>query len=139
AGKKLASLSEKFPRARNIVRAMPNTPGQIGAGITGWCSLHPLSDADRATVGQLLGALGQSIEVPESNMNAVTGVGGSGPAYVFEFAAALRDAGIAAGLAPETAQQFAAETLFGAARLLARKKIDPEMLRNQVTSLNGTY
>jgi pyrroline-5-carboxylate reductase len=138
AGKKLSSLAAKFPRARNIVRTMPNTPGQIGAGITGWCALHPLSEADRATVMRLLSALGMSIEVPETQMNAVTGVGGSGPAYVFEFAAALRDAGVAAGLSPENAQRFSVETLLGAARLLARKNIDPETLRNAVTSPNGT-
>jgi len=138
AGKKLSSLAAKFPDARNVVRMMPNTPGQIGAGITGWCSLRPLTEADRAQVTKLLAALGQAIEVPEAQMNAVTGVGGSGPAYVFEFAAALRDAGIAAGLAPATAQTFAVETLLGAARLLARRQIDPEILRNQVTSPHGT-
>ena len=138
AGKKIASLARVFPRARNLVRTMPNTPGQIGAGITGWCVRDPLTAADRATVETLLGALGQSVEVAEPQMDAVTGVSGSGPAYVFEFAAALRDAGVAAGLEPATAQKLAVETLLGAARLLARKNIEPETLRNQVTSPNGT-
>ena len=138
AGKKISSLQRVFPRARNIVRTMPNTPGQIGAGITGWCVTAPLSATDRATVETILGALGKAVEVSEAQMDAVTGVSGSGPAYVFEFAAALRDAGVAAGLAPETAQTLAVETLLGAARLLARKNIEPETLRNQVTSPNGT-
>ncbi|MEY4816102.1 MAG: hypothetical protein RLZZ162_3175 [Verrucomicrobiota bacterium] len=138
AGKKISSLQRVFPRARNIVRTMPNTPGQIGAGITGWCVTAPLSATDRATVETILGALGKAVEVAEPQMDAVTGVSGSGPAYVFEFAAALRDAGVAAGLAPETAQTLAVETLLGAARLLARKNIEPETLRNQVTSPNGT-
>jgi pyrroline-5-carboxylate reductase len=71
-------------------------------------------------------------------MDALTAVSGSGPAYVFEFAAALRDAGVAAGLAPETSNLLAVETLLGAARLLARRAVDPETLRNQVTSPNGT-
>src|SRR5438034_1182366 len=79
-----------------------------------------------------------SLESPESEMDALTAVSGSGPAYVFEFAAALRDAGVAAGLAASTAEKLTVETLLGAARLLARKNVDPETLRNQVTSPNGT-
>jgi pyrroline-5-carboxylate reductase len=138
AGKKLASLVRAFPRARNVVRTMPNTPGQIGAGITAWCARDPLAAADAATVQMLLDALGNSVEVPENDLDAVTGVSGSGPAYVFEFAAALRDAAMAAGLAQPIAEKLAVETLLGSARLLARKNIDPEILRDQVTSPNGT-
>lgn len=138
AGKRLASLERTFPHARNIVRTMPNTPGQIGAGITGWCARDTLRGDDRAMVEKLLHALGESVEVPEADLDAVTGVSGSGPAYVFEFAAALRDAGMAAGLSKETSAKLAVETLLGAARLLARKQIDPEILRDQVTSPNGT-
>jgi pyrroline-5-carboxylate reductase len=138
AGKKLSSLTKVFPRARNVVRTMPNTPGQIGAGITAWCSRDPLSAADRTTLKTLLDALGQSLEVPEADLDAVTGLSGSGPAYVFEFAAALRDAGVAAGLTRPAAEKLAVETLLGSARLLARKNIEPETLRDQVTSPNGT-
>lgn len=138
AGKRLAALSQVLPGARNLVRTMPNTPGQIGAGITGWCSRDPLAPADRSLVETLLGALGQAIEVREDDLDAVTGVSGSGPAYVFEFAAALRDAAVAAGLARPVAEKLALETLLGSARLLAQKAIDPEVLRDQVTSPNGT-
>lgn len=138
AGKRIATLTKTFPRARNLVRTMPNTPSQIGAGITGWCVRDPLTAADNALVELILGALGQAVEVAEPQMDALTAVSGSGPAYVFEFAAALRDAGVAAGLAPETSQKLAVETLLGVARLLARKNIEPETLRNQVTSPNGT-
>ena len=138
AGKKLSSLTKVFPQARNVVRTMPNTPGQIGAGITAWCSRDPLSDADRSIVKTLLDALGQSIEVPEADLDAVTGLSGSGPAYVFEFAAALRDAGVVAGLTRSAAEKLAVETLLGSARLLARKNVEPEILRDQVTSPNGT-
>lgn len=137
AGKRLARLGQVFPHARNIVRTMPNTPGQIGAGITGWCALHPLSAEDRVVVEALLSALGQHVEIPETQMDALTAVSGCGPAFFFEFAAALRDAGIAAGLSPEVAQTLTVETLLGAGRLLAQKKIEPEILRNQVTSPNG--
>lgn len=138
AGKRLESLARAFPRARNIVRTMPNTPGQIGAGITGWCSRAPLNNDDRRVVEKLLHALGEAVPVPEADLDAVTGVSGSGPAYVFEFAAALRDAGVAAGLARPAAEKLAVQTLLGAAQLLAARKIDPEVLRDQVTSPNGT-
>jgi pyrroline-5-carboxylate reductase len=138
AGKKLSSLTRAFPHARNVVRTMPNTPGQIGAGVTAWCSRDPLAEGDRTIVKTLLDALGQSLEVPEGDLDAVTGLSGSGPAYVFEFAAALRDAGVAAGLARPAAETLAVETLLGSARLLARKNIEPETLRDQVTSPNGT-
>jgi pyrroline-5-carboxylate reductase len=137
AGKRLARLAEIFPAARNLVRTMPNTPSQIGAGMTGWCTQNPLSESDRAAVHALLHALGQSVEIPEAQMDALTAVSGSGPAYVFEFAAALRDAGVAAGLAPDIAEKLTVETLLGAARLLAHRQIEPETLRNQVTSPNG--
>lgn len=137
AGKRLSRLTQFFPNARNVVRAMPNTPGQIGAGVTGWCSLYPLDKEDRRTTETLLGALGRQIEVKEADMDALTALSGCGPAYFFEFAAALRDAGIAAGLSPAIAQALTVETLLGSARLLARRQVEPEILRNQVTSPNG--
>jgi pyrroline-5-carboxylate reductase len=138
AGRRLAALQSAAPEAANLVRFMPNTPAQLGAGITGWCAARPLDANDQATVRALLGALGKSVEVPEAQMDALTAVSGSGPAYVFEFAAALRDAGVGAGLPPEIAMTLAIETLLGAARLLAHRGVDPETLRNQVTSPNGT-
>lgn len=138
AGKKLASLTNVFPHARNVVRTMPNTPGQIGAGITAWCSRDPLAATDLAMVEKILGALGRFVAVPEAQMDAITAVSGSGPAYVFEFAAALRDGAVAAGLAPDVAYALAVQTLLGSAQLLAQKNIEPEILRNQVTSPNGT-
>ena len=101
---------------------MPNTPGQIGAGITAWCPREPLSAADRTTLKTLLDALGQSSKCPKHDLDAVTGLSGSGPAYVFEFAAALRDAGVAAGLTRAAAEKLAVETLLGSARLARPKK-----------------
>ncbi len=138
AGKRLATLAAAFPAARNLARFMPNTPARIGAGMTGWCAARPLAAEDLAVASSLLAAMGKAVEVPEARMDALTAVSGSGPAYVFEFAAALRDAGVAAGLAPETALSLAVETLLGASRLLAVNGADPEALRNQVTSPNGT-
>ena len=138
AGKRLARLAQTFPRARNLVRAMPNTPGQIGAGITAWCALRPLDAADRRLVDTVLGALGQVVALEESHLDAVTALSGSGPAFLFEFVAAMREGGIAAGLPRDIAAKLAQETTLGAARLLAQSGIEPETLRNQVTSPHGT-
>lgn len=138
AGKKLATLARTFPRARNVVRTMPNTPAAIGAAITPYCTLQPLAAADRAAVEALLGACGQHLELSEEHMNAVTALSGGGPAFLFEFVAALRDAGIAANLPADVSSRLSVETVLGAARLLARRNVDPEVLRNQVTSPNGT-
>jgi pyrroline-5-carboxylate reductase len=137
AGKKIESLSPVFPKARAIIRSMPNTPSQIGAGLTGWCSSGPLGAADRAVLDRVFGALGCSIEIPEEQIDAFTAICGCGPAYVFEFGAALRDSALSLGFNPATSKMFAVETLLGAARLLAREGVDPEVLRSQVTSPNG--
>jgi len=137
AGKRLAALTLAFPGARTVVRSMPNTPGQIGAGLTGWCSGGPLAAAGRPTLEQLFSALGRHIELPEAQMDAFTAISGCGPAYVFEFAAALRDAGLAVGFGPAAAKLLAVETVVGAARLLAARNVDPEVLRSEVTSPNG--
>jgi len=138
AGKKLATLGRTFPHARNVVRTMPNTPAAIGAGITPYCARSPLTPADLALVEKILGALGQSLTLDESYFDALTALGGSGPAFLFEFVAGLRDAGIAAGLPAATAYQVALETVLGASRLLARSADTPETLRDRVTSPNGT-
>jgi pyrroline-5-carboxylate reductase len=137
AGKKVAALRAVFPKARSVVRSMPNTPSQIGAGLTGWCSGEPLGASDRATLLKIFGALGLELELAESQIDAFTAISGCGPAYVFEFAAALRDAGLGVGFDPATAKLMAVETLLGAARLLARRGVDPEVLRSEVTSPNG--
>lgn len=138
AGKKLARLAESFPQARNIVRTMPNTPAAIGAGITPYCTLAPLTASDRATVENLLGALGQHLELGEEHMDAVTALSAGGPAFLFEYVGAMRDAGVAAGLPRATAQKLAVETVLGSARLLARDGGEPEALRDKVVSPNGT-
>ncbi|HEX2860253.1 MAG TPA: pyrroline-5-carboxylate reductase [Lacunisphaera sp.] len=138
AGKKLASLARVFPHARNLVRTMPNTPAAIGAGITPYCAQSPLAAGDLALVEKILGALGHAFTLEESYFDALTALGGSGPAFLFEFVAGLRDAGVAAGLPGEVAYKVALETVLGAARLLARNTETPEALRDKVTSPNGT-
>ncbi len=138
AAKTLARLRQVFPRARVIVRSMPNTPAAIGAGITGWCADTVLSPEDRKNLTTLLQAIGRELEIPESRIDALMAVSGCGPAFVFEFTAALREAGVAAGLPREQAQLLAVETVLGSGRLMARTQAEPEALRNQVTSPNGT-
>lgn len=138
AGKRLATLARTFPHARNLVRTMPNTPAAIGAGITPYCSLAPLAPEDHAALRRILDALGRHLPLEERHFDALTAVGGSGPAFLFEFVAGLRDAAIAAGLPADTAATMALETTLGAARLLARTGETPETLRAKVTSPNGT-
>ncbi len=138
AGKRLATLAKHFPKARNLVRTMPNTPAAIGAGITPFCSLAPLANSDRAIVETLLGALGQFVPLAEKHLDACTALSAGGPAFLAEFVAALRDAGIAAGLPPDESARLALETVLGSARLLARTGETPETLRDKVTSPNGT-
>ena len=138
AGKKLARLAQTFPKARNLVRTMPNTPAAIGAGMTCYCAQSPLAPADRAIVEKLLGALGQFLELGEEHMDVVTTLVGSTPAFLFEFVAALRDGGVAAGLPRATAQKLARESVLGSAKLLAHTGGEPEALRDKVVSPNGT-
>ncbi|AWT59599.1 MAG: Pyrroline-5-carboxylate reductase [Candidatus Moanabacter tarae] len=138
AGTKLANLRTKFSEAKNIIRAMPNTPGQIGAGITCYTSSKQMSNEDRISVERILGSMGKVIHLPESQIDAVTALSGSGPAYVFEFVAGLRDAGIEAGLNKEVAYKLAIETTLGSSRLLVRSGETPETLRDLVSSPGGT-
>lgn len=138
AGTTLSRLREVFPKAANIVRCMPNTPGMIGKGITAFSPMDNLDEQDKKTVTTILDALGTTLQLPESALDAVTGVSGSGPAYVFEFVAALRDGGIAAGLDEETAYKLALKTVQGAAALLEAVPETPETHRNWVSSPGGT-
>lgn len=138
AGTTLVRLQTVFPGAANIVRAMPNTPGMIGAGITAFSPLNPLASEEEDSVRKMLSALGEVTRMNESLLNAVTGLSGSGPAYVFEFVAALRDGGVAAGLDEETAYRLALKTVQGAAALLEAVPETPETHRDWVSSPGGT-
>jgi pyrroline-5-carboxylate reductase len=138
AGTTSKRLSAVVPEAANIVRCMPNTPGMIGQGITVYSPMYPLSGDEESQVRTMLGALGEVLTMPEEALDAVTGVSGSGPAYVFEFVAALRDGGIAAGLDEKTAYKLALKTVQGAAALLEAVPETPETHRNWVSSPGGT-
>jgi pyrroline-5-carboxylate reductase len=138
AGTRIAQLRKAFPEAASIVRVMPNTPAQIGMGVSAFALESELSPAGLKEVNMLLSALGTVLEVSEEQLDAVTALSGSGPAYVFEFVAALRDAGIATGLDAASAYTLALETVAGAAALLKAVPEPPEQHRDWVCSPGGT-
>lgn len=135
AGTRLPKLQDYF--GSRVVRAMPNTPARIGLGATVLCGR--VSDGDHAMAETLMGTAGSVHWVDDEDLfDAVTGVSGSGPAYLFRFIEALEAAGRAAGLSPDLAAKLAQETVSGAAALAAEGDVSPSTLREQVTSPNGT-
>ena len=138
AGTRIATLLGKFSDARNVVRVMPNTPGSIGEGVSAFSPSQPLLDADRATVENVLRSMGQTLAVEESQLDAITAVSGSGPAYLFLFVEGLYHAALKEGFDETTAMQLAKQTVIGSAKLLEQSGESPETLRIQVTSPNGT-
>jgi len=139
AGVTLATLASGLGAAARIVRAMPNTPALVGHGATGFCANPRAAPQDRELARALFESVGVSWEAPaESLLDAVTGLSGSGPAFVFRFLEALVDAGEAAGLPREAAAQLAQQTLYGAARLARDSDRSPAELRQQVSSPGGT-
>ena len=139
AGIALPRLKDSFPKARNIARSMPNTPGQIGSGITGYLFVDKPTNEDQQSIQNVLSSLGEVKEVStELDIDRVTAISGSGPAYVFEFTCALEEAAKEIGLSDELSKDLAKQTVIGAAKLMEKSHFHPEELRNQVTSPNGT-
>ena len=137
AGITLKQLEASFPQIP-IIRAMPNTPATIGAGITA-ISLGAYTNANHQQIAQqIFTAVGEVVEIPETLMDAVTGLSGSGPAYVALMIEALADGGVAVGLSRSIAQQLAVQTVLGTATLLQNTKIHPAELKDRVTSPGGT-
>ncbi len=120
-----------------VLRAMPNTPALVGHGVTAVCGGEHATDDDMAWATEVLGAVGTVVRLPESSFDAVTGLTGSGPAYLFLVAEALADAGVLVGLARPVAESMVADLFVGAAALL-REQGDPRALRSMVTSPGGT-
>ena len=146
SGKLIISICAGLPLARlsawtasdRLVRVMPNTPLTVGQGASIFTCTGDVSTSDREVVRTIFGTLGLVQELPEQHMDAVTAVSGSGPAYVFEMAQALIDAGIGVGLPPEVARDLVYQTLAGAAEMLRRRLGSPDELRQAVTSPGGT-
>jgi pyrroline-5-carboxylate reductase len=138
AGVTIEQLSSAL-RAKNVVRSMPNTPAQIGEGMTAWTATPEVSEDARDSVRQILGAMGKEAYVPEEKyLDMATGLSGSGPAYVFLFIEALTDAGVHIGLSRDLASTMALQTVLGSARYAEQTGRHPAELRNQVTSPGGT-
>lgn len=136
AGVKLSQLESAFELP--VIRAMPNTPATVGAGITALAMGSQAQESDRQIARKIFESVGEVVEVPETLMDAVTGLSGSGPAYVAMIVEALADGGVKSGLPREIAMQLALATIKGTVELLQTTKMHPAELKDRVTSPGGT-
>jgi len=137
AGVPLSKLESAFLH-RPVIRVMPNTPATVGAGISAIASGQAVKPDHLKLAQQILAAVGEVVEVPEYLMDAVTGLSGSGPAYVALMVEALADGGVAAGLPRAIASKLALQTVLGTAELLQQTGMHPAELKDRVTSPGGT-
>ncbi|GFH54747.1 hypothetical protein CTEN210_11223 [Chaetoceros tenuissimus] len=137
AGVTLKTLEASLP-GRRVIRVMPNTPCLVGEAAAGFALGSLATDADREIVKTIFGSVGLAVEVAEKLLDAVTGVSGSGPAYVFQFIEALSDGGVRAGLSRDVATKLAAQTVKGAAEMVLQTGKHPGLLKDGVTSPGGT-
>jgi pyrroline-5-carboxylate reductase len=138
AGVSVSALEKAAGASAVVVRAMPNTPALVREGVTAICGSATCGDADFAWAESVLSAVGVVVRVPESQMDAVTAVAGSGPGYIFLLAEALLDAATANGLPADVADTLVRQLFRGAGVLLADSSESPATLRERVTSPNGT-
>jgi pyrroline-5-carboxylate reductase len=139
AGTSIATFAEALGARTPIVRTMPNTPAMVGRGITGICANDYAGPEGLALARALMSAVGEVVELEgEHQIDAVTGVSGSGPAYVFHLIEAMASAGVAEGLAPDVAMQLARATVCGAGELAYQSQEPASQLRINVTSPGGT-
>jgi len=138
AGVTLAKLEGALPAGARVIRVMPNTPALVGAGAAGFALGKNATFADGELAKKLLSAVGVAMQVKEGLLDAVTGLSGSGPAYVYQFIEALSDGGVAAGLPRDVATKLAAQTVLGGAKMVLETGQHPGALKDQVTSPGGT-
>lgn len=138
AGVTLAKLAAGLPPGTRLVRVMPNTPCLVGLGASCYALGDRATDQDGKLVGQILSSVGKAFEVEEKMLDAVTGLSGSGPAFVYSMIESLAAGGAAQGLPPELALELAAQTARGAAEMVLVTGRSPAELREQVTSPGGT-
>jgi pyrroline-5-carboxylate reductase len=138
AGAKIETISEALGNEK-IVRAMPNTPSQIGAGITAWTCTEAVSDSECSQIKALLTALGRELFVETENMiDMATSLSATGPTYIFLVMEALTDAGVHMGFSREMAKELVQETMLGSVLFAMESHKHPAELRNMVTSPGGT-
>jgi len=138
AGISLFQIESRLRAPVRLVRAMPNTPALVGDGATALSFGNLVTAADRKLMLSVFGAVGKAVVLEEDLMDAVTGLSGSGPAYVFTLIQGLADGGVQAGLSRSTALELAAQTVLGAARMVLETGGHPMQLRDQVASPAGT-
>ena len=138
AGVSLARLEAVLPAGARVIRVMPNTPALVGAGAAAFALGQHATAADGDLARQLFSAVGVALLVKENLLDAVTGLSGSGPAFVYQFIEALSDGGVAAGLPRDVATQLAAQTVLGGAKMVLATGLHPGVLKDQVTSPGGT-
>ena len=138
AGVTIAKLEGALPAGARVIRVMPNTPALVGAGASGFAPGKNATAADAELAQKLLSAVGVALLVKESLLDAVTGLSGSGPAYVYQFIEALSDGGVASGLPRDVATRLAAQTVLGGAKMVLETGQHPGALKDQVTSPGGT-
>ncbi|PSN16398.1 pyrroline-5-carboxylate reductase [filamentous cyanobacterium CCT1] len=137
AGSTLARLEQAFP-GWTVVRAMPNTPATVGAGVTALAAGALVSEEQRSQARTIFASVGTVVEVPESQMDAVTALSGSGPGYLALVVEALADGGVAVGLPRAVALELAIATVRGTGELLHQGDLHPAVLKDRVTSPGGT-
>ena len=138
AGITTATMEEHLPKGVAVVRAMPNTPALIGRGVTGISAGSRATTEQIASVEELFATVGKSLVIPEEQIDALSTISGSGPAYVFYFIEEFIKTAVKHGFSQEQAYLMVSETFQGAAELLVKSQGDPAELRRQVTSPNGT-
>lgn len=138
AGVTLSALEKAASENFRVIRAMPNTPALVGKGAAGFCLGSRATAEDGRTAQSLLAAVGLAVEVPERLMDAVTGLSGSGPAYIYVVIDALADGGVRAGIPRADAVKLAAQTVLGAAAMVMETGEHPAVLKDMVTSPGGT-
>jgi len=138
AGVPVAAIQARLPGGTRVVRAMPNTPALVDAGATAIAGGEHARESDLDDAKKIFDAVGITVVLDESLLDAVTGLSGSGPAYVFLILEALSDAGVKVGLSRRTAQLLAAQTVLGSAKLLLETNEHPGRLKDMVTSPGGT-
>lgn len=138
AGVKIETIEATVEGRHRVVRVMPNTPAMVGKGASGFACGKSATASDSEWASKLLGAVGYVCQVEESDLDAVTALSGSGPAYIFLMIESLIKAAIDQGLDPDMAKQLATYTVSGAAEMVLQTNDSPSQLRENVTSPNGT-